>query len=211
MSRRGRAAAIASAVFGCAAMGYGAVTYAVLQGGRVTQWDQAVDTWIHARQTPVGDRVFVLASLLALPGAWIIGVLVGLLLIWMRRWLLLGAWILALGGGGLLSLALKTAVDRPRPPYASAFLHDHSTSFPSGHAMNACLCYGMLAYVVTKLVALDRARVAALYAAAAVIVLAVSVSRVYLAVHYPSDVVGGLLAATAWLAVSIGTVECATR
>ncbi len=206
-----RAAAIALAVFGSATTALAALTKAVLHAGRVAQWDRASDSWFYAHETPAGDRLFVVVSLLGLPGAWIIGIVVGLVLLWMRQWFLLGGWVLALGGGGLLERVLKAAIDRARPPYGTTLLHGHSSSFPSGHAMAACVCYVMLAYVVTQLVALDRSRVVMVYATAGLIIAAVSFSRLYLAVHYPSDVLAGLLAATAWLALCIGGMQWAKR
>ncbi|HXY32084.1 MAG TPA: phosphatase PAP2 family protein [Gemmatimonadaceae bacterium] len=209
--RRRRAAAIALAVFGSATTALAALTQAVLHTDRVARWDRASDSWFYAHETPAGDRLAVLVSFLGLPGAWIVGVVVGLVLVWMRQWLLLGGWVVALGGGGLLELGLKAAIDRARPPYGTTLLHGHSSSFPSGHAMAACVCYVMLAYVMTQLVALDRSRVVMVYAAAGLIIAAVSFSRLYLALHYPSDVLAGLLAAAAWLALCIGGMQWAKR
>jgi undecaprenyl-diphosphatase len=209
--RQRRVAANAAVVFGCATTALAAVIEAVRHGGRLAQWDQAAYAWFKAHGTPIGDSISALVSLLGLPTAWIIGVAVGLVLLWKRRWLLLGGWVAAIGGGGLIERALKAAIDRARPPNAAALLHGHSSSFPSGHAMAACICYVMLAYVVTQLVPLRRSRVVMLYTAAGLIIAAVSFSRLYLGVHYPSDVAGGLLAATAWLAPCVGGVEWTKR
>ena len=133
-TRPRRAAAIALAVFGSATTALAALTNAVLHTGRLAQWDRVSESWFYAHGTPAGDRLFILVSFLGLPGAWIIGIVVGLLLWWMRQWFLLGGWVAALGGGGLLERALKVAVDRARPPYGVTLLHGHSSSFPSGHA-----------------------------------------------------------------------------
>ncbi len=73
---------------------------------------------------------------------------VGLLLAARRQWILLGGWLAAFAGGGLLNEVLKLVIRRPRPPFAAAFLHHHSWSFPNGHAMGSLVCYGMLAYVL---------------------------------------------------------------
>lgn len=204
--RRHRAT-VALVVCAAATVALAVVIHAVRRGGRLSLWDQAADNWLHAHETPIGDRLFILVSLLGLPVAWIIGVVVGLLLLWRRRWLVLGGWVAALGGGGILERLLKVAVDRARPPYASAFLHGQSASFPSGHAMAACLCYVMLVYVTTQLVTLDRRRVMMLSLAASLLIAAVSFSRLYLAVHYPSNVAGALLASVAWLALCMAALE----
>jgi len=54
-----------------------------------------------------------------------------------------GGWLAAFAGGRLLDAVLKLVIRRPRPPYAAAFLHDYSWSFPSGHAMGSLVSYGM--------------------------------------------------------------------
>jgi membrane-associated phospholipid phosphatase len=171
------------------------------------RWDQAVTAGMYAHQTPAGDWVFGLVTLLGIPGTWIVGVVVAIVL-WRRRaWNLLTAWVAAGGGSALLEYLLKLRVHRPRPPYAAAFLHRYSYSFPSGHVMASIVCYVMLAFVVTRLVAVDRRRAASLYMGAALLVAAVAGSRLYLAVHYPSDVIGAVAAGGAWVAICIAVVR----
>ena len=97
-------------------------------------------------------------------------------------------------GSQLLNQVFKHVFQRPRPSVAWAMEHDTSFSFPSSHAMVTLVLYGLLAYVVYRSTFSQRqrsVRVAAVVSAVA-IVLAIGASRVYLGVHYPSDVVAGL-------------------
>lgn len=179
----------------------------VLDAESLGRWDEMTIEWLHAHQTPFGDRVFQMVTLFGLPGVVIVSLAVALYLYRHHAWLLLTGWIAANAGGGVLDQVLKLSVHRARPPFASAFFHGQSSSFPSGHAMGSTICYVMLAYVITRLNPLPRSRQAVLYAAGAGLALLIGFSRLYLAVHYPSDVVGGHLGGVAWLAACITGVE----
>ncbi|RPF29803.1 undecaprenyl-diphosphatase [Streptomyces sp. Ag109_G2-6] len=109
------------------------------------------------------------------------------------------ALCLALGQG--VRRALMSLVARPRPPAADWATHAANWSFPSGHATTGALTAGLLLVALALRGSPGPARTAA----AALIVLwgaAVGLSRVYLGVHWLSDVLGGWLLATAWLALA---------
>ena len=107
--------------------------------------------------------------------------------------------LLAILGGLLLSLALKSGFDRPRPDLVSHGSMIYTSSFPSGHSMLAAVVYltggALLAVVHTA----RRVRVY-LIGCAVLATLLVGVSRVYLGVHWPSDVLAGWAAGAAWAA-----------
>jgi membrane-associated phospholipid phosphatase len=128
---------------------------------------------------------------------------VGFLFAARRQWILLGGWLAAFAGGGLLNTVLKLVVHRPRPPYAAGFLHHASWSFPSGHAMGSLIGYGMLAYAVTLLWIHRRSAQLSVVLVAALLIVAIGLSRLYLGVHYFSDVVGGYAAGVLWLSACI--------
>lgn len=125
-----------------------------------------------------------------------------------KRTLLMG-WLAAVVGGGILDWGLKTMFRRPRPEGAGPFLNGHSWSFPSGHSMGSLIAYGMLAYLLLLFARTGRQRVA-IVVAAAVLVLAIGFSRLYLGVHF-TDVIGGFAAAALWLSTCISGVEIARR
>jgi membrane-associated phospholipid phosphatase len=88
-------------------------------------------------------------------------------------------------------------------------LLEHGWSFPSGHASGAVATYGMLAYVLTRL--LPERWHAAILATAAVIALSTGFSRVFLQVHFLSDVIAGFACGLAWLTLCIAGVEVSQR
>jgi undecaprenyl-diphosphatase len=111
-------------------------------------------------------------------------------------------WLLVtLAGALVLDLSLKYGFHRPRPtPFVGAV--PRTPSFPSGHALFSFCFYGVLAGL---LVGRTRSRIAqvAIWSAAAVLVLLIGLSRIYLGVHYPSDVIAGYLTATLWVATMV--------
>lgn len=108
--------------------------------------------------------------------------------------------LFVLGGGQLLTSLLKLAVDRPRPELVSHLVEVLTLSFPSGHAMGAALTYGTLGVLAAGIAPTRSAKVCLLSLAVAVTLL-VGVSRVYLGVHWPSDVMAGWCAGFAWAAL----------
>ena len=107
-------------------------------------------------------------------------------------------------GAVLLVQSVKLLVSRPRP--LDALLDARGASFPSGHAGEALAFYGAVALVVVQTAERRWVRIATVLAAA-VLVLAVGFSRVALAVHYPSDVLGSVLLCGVWLAATATVVS----
>ncbi len=108
--------------------------------------------------------------------------------------------LLVLGGGQILSSLLKLAVDRPRPELVSHLVEVSTLSFPSGHAMGAALTYGTLGVLAANF-SPQRAAKICLLALAVAVTLLVGISRIYLGVHWPSDVMAGWCAGLAWAAM----------
>ena len=103
------------------------------------------------------------------------------------------AWI----GAQLLDVVLKYLYQRDRPSLFPAFAKAGGYSFPSGHTVTALVTYGLIAGVLWHSLSGKWRWVPV--AIAALIVAAVATSRVYLGVHYPSDVAGAVLIGSAWL------------
>jgi undecaprenyl-diphosphatase len=118
-----------------------------------------------------------------------------------------GLFAATLGGAVVLNFALKLAFQRPRPPdtFFGTPVPD-SYSFPSGHALiSACFFIGLAVLAAPRLRA--RASRVAIWLGAVVLALVIGLSRIYLGVHYPSDVLAGYTAAIVWIA----TVASADR
>lgn len=109
------------------------------------------------------------------------------------------------GGGGVLNLILKNLFERERPS-GDALVESEGFSFPSGHAMMSLIMYGFLIYLISRL-AKTKTTIISSVVLLALVVAGVSYSRVYLEVHFPSDVLSGLLGGTIWLLVSLIAFE----
>jgi undecaprenyl-diphosphatase len=109
-------------------------------------------------------------------------------------------------GGLLLNNVLKLGFDRPRPQFFEWGTHVMSSSFPSGHAMSAAIVYPTVAYLAARLQKTVLARVVTLFLAGLLVFL-ICLSRVYLGVHYPSDVIAGVVVGLAWSAFCMTTLE----
>jgi undecaprenyl-diphosphatase len=103
----------------------------------------------------------------------------------------------ASGGGLVLSSLLKEVIDRPRPDLVPHGNVVFTASFPSGHSMMSAVVYFTLAALIARLI--ERRRLKGYTMGVALILtLLVGVSRVYLGVHWPSDVLAGWAAGAAW-------------
>ena len=154
---------------------------------------------LHGLASPVLDQLMnaatFMGSNLVIPPLFI---LAALWLAWIRR--RREALFLAVASGGSLVLneVMKLLVQRPRPQLAWAqVLPDYS--FPSGHTMNSLVFYVALAVVLWSVHGRRIGR--ASLSAGIALALLIGVSRIYLGYHYFTDVVGGLLAGTAWLLI----------
>jgi undecaprenyl-diphosphatase len=105
--------------------------------------------------------------------------------------------VLAVGGGMLLSLFLKLGFDRPRPDLVPHGSIVYTASFPSGHSMMAAVVYLTLGALLAR-VQPNRRLKAYLMGLALVLTLLVGISRVYLGVHWPTDVLAGWTVGAAW-------------
>ena len=135
------------------------------------------------------------------PVQWGIALVVGIVLLLLKRRLLAGAWIAAVAGNGLMNRALKSLFERTRPLHEHGLTLEHGWSFPSGHTSGAVAIYGMLAYLGIR--ATPPAWHLPIVVTALVTILLVGFSRIVLQVHYLSDVLAALVSGGSWLLVCI--------
>lgn len=185
-----------------------AITEGVVHHDRLTRIDASFASWLHSHITARATAFFQGVSFLGSPAVvGTLGVVIAVGLAVTRRWRTLIALLAAFAGSGAINWAIKTVVRRPRPEFSFANVHDASFSFPSGHAMGSLVAYGMLAYLLTRYAPQNRHIGKIVYSLAAALVLAIGISRLYLEVHYLSDVIGGYFAGAIWLTVCISGVE----
>jgi len=133
-----------------------------------------------------GTAVLVLLTLAAL----------GFLLL-SRRWGAAVFLTLSMIGGTVLSSALKSIFDRPRPDLVPHAVEVSSASFPSGHAMLSAVAYLTLGALIAEVMPQPRFRIYLLLWAV-FLTLLVGTTRVYLGVHWPTDVLAGWCIGAAW-------------
>ena len=193
----------ASIVFFAAVFLFLIIAVLVALSPAVTAMDGRVATWLHVRATPHITDVMAAISLLGAPATLTIVAVAGsLLLLYRRRYAEAALLSTVVLGGNFLNFCLKHVIQRGRPAFDDPLFSLPTYSFPSGHAMASTVFYGLLAIYVSGS-ARQRYAAPVTIGAAVLMVALVSFSRVYLGLHYLSDVVGGLSEGIAWLALSV--------
>lgn len=176
-------------------------TVADLAGNGVL--DQAVWAWFVAHRTPSLTVVMAAVSRYGGTAGMALLALIGAAVLWRyRRRAQAGVVVAATVGAALLVSAFKNLYGRVRPPLVDQLVVETNAALPSGHSLGSVVVLGVLAAVVVLLVRRTALRVGAVLAAAAGIA-AIGVSRLYLGVHWATDVLTGWLLGGAWLALCV--------
>jgi undecaprenyl-diphosphatase len=174
------------------------LTGLTLNGTLVIDIDQLIYSALQSLRTPWGDHVMVLITSLGdLSTTLAFGMGVVTLLLWQghKR---AGYYLLAAVAFGLLApILLKQGMRIPRPPMTSDTLEPWS--FPSGHVLRSITVYGFYSIMVARILVRDWRWLP--YSVAASIVVAVALSRLYLGVHWSTDILGSLALGIAWIAL----------
>jgi undecaprenyl-diphosphatase len=174
------------------------LTFSVVHHTGIAHDDPRVLAFVAGHRTPwLTSFARVLTWLGSAFVLWPVVILAGLgLWRWRRQWLPAVLPALALAGAGAWSVLIKVLVGQPRPPVSLWLGTFHSWSYPSQHATQALATWGMLALM---LMAGRSARARALLAAGAVLIaFVVGLTRLYLAAHWMTDVLGGWALAGVW-------------
>ena len=169
------------------------------EGDDLARFDQQVLDAVVEHRSPWWDGVATTVTHLGDP--WVVSIVVAVVAVALavrRRFHLAVFVALASGGAAVVSSVTKQVVDRARPPSSLWLGTAWGPSFPSGHATQSIACWGAVAVVACVLVR-SRAVRAAVILAAMAIALAVGSSRVYLAVHWASDVMCAWAISLSWL------------
>jgi undecaprenyl-diphosphatase len=156
----------------------------------------------HDHGTPIGPRWLLrtVIDINSLGGIAILSLLTLLVMVYLlvnRRAAIAAYLVTSVLGGWALETALKYLVDRPRPTIVPQLMQETTLSFPSGHAMMATITYLTIAAILVRY---HRSRMARIFLVATAILLCVMIGlcRVYLGVHYPTDVIAGWCAGASW-------------
>lgn len=177
----------------------------------VQHFDRLVHDWAVSRRSPASTAFFTLMTTIGDPRSLvIIGLCVAIALLLTKRYRWLLYLVITVAGGGALDWELKRFFARARPDIAEMLRQAHGYSFPSGHAMGSTVMFGALSYLAFRTVRRWRWKSAVL-ALAATLILAVATSRVYLGVHWMSDVLAGITAGAMWVGVTTVAYETLRR
>ena len=182
----------------------------VMSGG-TQSFDEAVLRWIYLRHTPALDATMIEITALGTGTVVLMIVCVAALFLSLTKHRYSALLLLAATAGGLLlDLVLKMRFDRPRPHVFAWGTNAVSSSFPSGHAMSATIVYSTVAYLAARLQKRRWARWVTMFIALVFIAL-ICFSRLYLGVHYPSDVLAGAVIGLAWASFCMALLEAVQR
>jgi membrane-associated phospholipid phosphatase len=190
---------------------FGGIAEDVVNGDPLTVVDARFTAWLHAHTLePLTTLMLLVTAVHATLGVSIMTLAV---LAWLLRrrlyyWAL--TVMLSVFGGMLLNFLLKNIFQRPRPHFTSPILPLITYSFPSGHTMMATVFYGSLCALAVARMRGWQSRSLAI-SIAVFMVAVVGFSRIYLGVHYLSDVLGAIAEGLAWLALCLTTVEMLRR
>jgi membrane-associated phospholipid phosphatase len=178
----------------------------VLAGG-TQKFDVAILEWLHGHQSKQVTALMIEMTYLGTGTVVIVVVGVTALFLWHTEHkhsarLLLAATV----GNILLNGVLKLVYHRARPSVFEWQTTAVSSSFPSGHAMSSTVVYGTVAYLLLRLQKNHWAKMLTLVSAILLILL-ICLTRLYLGVHYPSDVIGGIIVGLAWASFCMATLE----
>ncbi|MGD8189597.1 phosphatase PAP2 family protein [Brevibacillus ginsengisoli] len=184
------------------AIAFGLIAY-LISAHRIAQFDSTISSFIQSFETPTLTSVMEMFSFI---GSGLMVVLLSLFVLFYQYKFLkhrseLVLFIAVVAGSGIMNQVLKSLFHRNRPSLHQ-LVEAGGFSFPSGHSMEAAAFYGILTYLLWRHIDSHAERGILVFLSTAMIIL-IGVSRIYLGVHYPSDVLGGYIASGFWLFAAI--------
>ncbi|MDI9916039.1 phosphatase PAP2 family protein [Rhodococcus sp. IEGM 1379] len=199
-----RSADVRSTVFRVVGLAIALVTLSVqvVQAGWLTRFDGPVTEWMVAHRSSGLNQVAVAVTDIGSPVATaILGIAAGALLSWRAKSVIPGIVVVGtVGAAAVASTVLKAIVGRERPPTATQVLLETDHSFPSGHVTGTAALIGIVVLVVATQHTPSIKRLLMLLAV--IVTVIVALTRLYLGVHWLTDVIAGAVLAT--LAVTVG-------
>lgn len=171
--------------------------------GETQRFDEAVVSWVATHRNEILDHVALEITALGNTLTLALVVIMVCTFLWLtHRRFSVALLIVGVIGGAILNFLLKDIYNRPRPTVVDWGTDVATQSFPSGHAMSAMVAYGTVAYLAGRLGPTPKLRWTT-WIGAAILIIGIGASRIYLGVHYPSDVLAGYIGGLAWTAIVI--------
>ncbi|WP_433742622.1 phosphatase PAP2 family protein [Falsibacillus pallidus] len=168
----------------------------------IRHFDSVVIAAVQGHVSPFWTKVMVSITFLgSVRWIMILSIATALILLMFKHRILCLYVIVAVSLGGAFNWILKSIFHRQRPDI-EPIIEEQGYSFPSGHSMGSFIFYGALAFILFKLYQNRWAKIAGVFLVS-ILVLSIGISRIYLGVHYPSDIVGGYTAGAAWTFICI--------
>ena len=197
---------VGAGVLIAAAWLFGAIAEDVVTGDRLTVVDVQLAQWLRAHATPELTRWMLLVTdLHSTVAVSCYAAIVAASLAWRRQWRHVLTVFVCVAGGLTLNVLMKLAFQRTRPVFDEPLLTLTSYSFPSGHVAGSTLMYGLIVAWTFTRTRRPLVRAAVILAAAGAIAL-VAFTRMYLGVHYLSDVAAAFAEGVAWLALCLSAL-----
>lgn len=168
---------------------------------KVVDIDINISQYIYGFRTPFMTEVMIFISYFGADFILVFSTVIAIVLSWKKHKKESILFAIMLIFGSILNTTLKQIFQRPRPDIDPLFTLT-SYSFPSGHAMNGFVFYATLAYFTYHFSG-NIKRTVLFSFIAGILILLIGISRVYLGVHYPTDVVAGYLAGLLWFVLVI--------
>lgn len=195
---------IRAVIIGGALLCFAYVAYQI-SAAETLPFDTVIREWVYARRSPALNRVVVAITYL---GNWQTVSLIGIFLLMVkstRRNMGIPFVIISLSSTGVYKI-VKEIFQRPRPELAVRIIEQGGYSFPSGHSMNGIVCFGILIYLIRRYCQ-NRKLANALTVLLGLLIAAIGCSRIYVGVHFPTDIIGGWSLGAAYLCIAIIVFE----
>ena len=165
----------------------------------LASYDTAITDYVLSFRSPMLTKYFVFVTDIGDVNGYLIVLTLFAIISWfvLKRWKYVLQATIVLALATVSNMALKRFIDRARPGIEH-LVSVKTLSYPSGHAMSAMAFFGFLIYLISKL-DIHRALKYFLILIFGLLILSIGISRIYLGVHFPSDIAGGFIAGFIWV------------
>ncbi len=165
----------------------------------LASYDTAITNYVLSFRSPMLTKYFVFVTDIGDVNGYLIVLTLFVIISWfvLKRWKYVLQATIVLALATVSNMALKRFIDRARPGIEH-LVSVKTLSYPSGHAMSAMAFFGFLIYLISKLY-INRVLKYFLILIFGLLILSIGISRIYLGVHFPSDIAGGFIAGFIWV------------